>query len=159
MSKVPPQVSVDDTISTRLRQLSEAALDLNAASDELSKPIAIWEATLKKLNLGVSAWAELSSSSTDENGYWWDRHVGYTRLNSRWRIALRAREGFQDETKTETWQFNEAPRWMRIEAVGAFPELLEALVEQARDTAVKIRKKTLEAQEQVAALGKQAGRS
>ena len=74
------------------KQLSHAAVDLNGASDELGKPIQVWEAALKKLNLGVSAWVELSSGG-DDRERWWDRGVGYTKLKDRWGIALRTREG------------------------------------------------------------------
>ena len=43
-----------------LQKLAHAAIGLNSASDELGKAIAIVDAALKKLNLGISAWATLS---------------------------------------------------------------------------------------------------
>src|ERR1039458_6811216 len=43
-----------ENIQATFRQLSHAAVDLNAASDDLSKPISLYEAALKKLNLGIS---------------------------------------------------------------------------------------------------------
>jgi len=48
---VAPQVPPAERIQTTFKQLSHAAVDLNTASDELSKPIYVCEAALKKLNL------------------------------------------------------------------------------------------------------------
>jgi hypothetical protein len=120
------------------KQLSEVATDLNRASDELSKPIGVCEVSLKKLNLGVPAWVT-TSKGTDERGEWWDRGIGYTRLKGLWSISLRTRLGDQVTTEEEVWAFNEAPRWLRIEAVAKLPELLDALLRQAQETTTKIR--------------------
>ena len=130
-----------DDIQNAYKQLSRAAVELHTASDALGQPIEVWEAALKKLNLGVSAWVELSSG---ENGtQWWDRGIGYTKLKD-WGIALRRREGDftrPDDDREEVWPFNEAARWMRIEGISMLPELLEALLKQAEDTTNKIRTK------------------
>ncbi len=148
-----PQVPLSEKIQTTFKQLSHAAVDLNTASDELSKPIQICEAALKKLNLGVSAWVDLAGY--DSGGYWWDRGIGYTQLKDRWGIALRTREGHHgndEDPDPELWPFNEAPRWMRIEGVAKLPDLLEALLKQAHDTTQKIRKKIAQANEVVEAI-------
>jgi hypothetical protein len=139
----PSQASPAERVQNSYKQLSLAAADLNTASDELGTAISVWDAALKKLNLGVSAWAELSSGGDEP--YWWDRSVGYTKLKDRWGIALRTREGVDPvDAKVETWPFNEAPRWMRIEGVGKLPDLLEALLKQAEDTTKKIKGKIAE---------------
>jgi hypothetical protein len=154
---VAPQVPPAERIQTTFKQLSHAAVDLNTASDELSKPIYVCEAALKKLNLGIPAWVELSGA--DAGGYWWDRGLGYTQLKDRWGIALRTRQGHHadDEGDTEEfWSFNDAPRWMRIEAVAKLPDLLEALLKQAQDTTQKIRKRIAQANELVEAISKVA---
>jgi methyl-accepting chemotaxis protein len=151
--QVPPQVPSIDTIQTTFKQLSAAAAELNAASDELSKPMSVCEAALKKLNLGISAWVELSGA--DSGGYWWDRGLGYAQLKDRWGIALRMREGHvSDEVQdtVEMWPFNDAPRWMRIEAVAKLPDLLEALLKQAEDTTRHIKKKIAMVNELIAAI-------
>jgi hypothetical protein len=139
------------------KHLSDAAVDLNTVSDELNKPILAVESALKKLNLGVSAWAVLSEG--EDGPSWWDRSVGYAKIKDRWVIALRTREGYhgQDEGDSEElWPFNDAPRWMRVEAVAKLPELLEALLKQAKDTAQKIKNKIAMANELAAAIGKVA---
>jgi hypothetical protein len=132
-----------EKLQTTYKQLSHAAIDLNTASDELGKPIRIWEGALKRLNLGVSAWVELSSGG--EGPRWWDRSVGYTKLKEgSWGIGLRTREGrddHPDDSSEDLWPFNDAPRWMRVEAVGKLPDLLDALLKQAEDTTKNIRTK------------------
>ena len=155
-----PQVPPAEKIQIIFTQLSKAAVDLNTSSDELSKPIYVCEAALKKLNLGISAWVELSGD--DSGGDWWDRSLGYTQLKDRWCIALRTREGHHansDHDTEELWSFNDAPRWMRIEAVAKLPEVLEALLKQAEETTQKIRKKIAQANELVEAINKVAADS
>lgn len=150
-----PQVPSTQKVQTVYKQLSTAAVDLNAASDEFGKDVSLWDAALQKLNLGVSAWVELSGG-VQEN-LWWDRCVGYAKLKNWWDLVLRTRHGeytAPDEDSEEIWAFNEAPRWMRIEAVGQLPDLLEALLKQAEATTEKIKSKTQQAYELAEALGK-----
>jgi hypothetical protein len=154
----PPQIPITEKVQNTFKQLSLAAVDLNTASDELSKPIYVCDAALKQLNLGIAAWVEISGA--DGGGYWWDRCVGYTQLKDRWGIALRTRQGQHqsDDDDDETlWPFNDAPRWMRLEAVAKLPDLLEALLKQAEDTTQKIRKKIAQANELIEAISKVAG--
>lgn len=155
--QAPAKVSPSERVETIYKQLSTAANDLNTASDELSKPIQVWEAALKKLNLGVPAWVDLSSS---ENGtYWWDRGVGYTKIKDRWAIVLRTRSGDYTDSEgdsEEIWPFNDAARWMRIEGVAKLPELLEALLKQAEETTKRIRNRIAQANELADAISKVA---
>jgi len=55
-----------DRVSGAFEKLASSASELNAVSDELAKPIRSIDATLQKLNLGVSAWVEVASQ-TDES--------------------------------------------------------------------------------------------
>jgi hypothetical protein len=147
-----------ETVHKIYKQLSQASIDLNAASDQLGKPIGVWEAALKKLNLGVSAWVELSSGG-DGDCLWWDRGIGYTKLKDRWGIALRTRDGDlrdPERDSEELWPFNEAPRWIRIEGVGKLPDLLAALLKQAEDTTKKIRAKIEQANQLAEAISRVA---
>jgi hypothetical protein len=137
-----------DKVQTVYKHLSHAAVDLNAVSDELSKAIKVWEAALKKLNLGVPAWVDTSSGGDQPD--WWDRGIGYTRLKEGWGIALRTRSGnynWPERDSDELWAFNDAPRWLRIEGVGKLPDLLEALLKQAEETTKKLRTKVTQANE------------
>jgi hypothetical protein len=153
--KVPPAERVQDSY----KRLTAAATNLNVASDELGKAIAVLEVALQRLNLGVSAWVRLSGWESENHFDWWSREVGYTKLRDKWGIALRKMSGnlnFPDDDSVEQWMFNEAPRWMRAEAVGKIPDLLEALLRQAQDTTKVIKDKTAQAFELAVAMSKVA---
>lgn len=133
-------------VQTSYKQLTVAATNLNTASDGLREAMSVFDAALKKLNLGISAWVTVSGND-DEVGEWWSREIGYTRIGDKWGIALKTASGnygCPDRDSVEKWLFDDAPRWMRIEAVGKIPDLLEALLRQAEDTTKKIEDKTEE---------------
>lgn len=133
--------------------LVTAANELNAASDELGKTITELDAALQNLNLGVAAWVPFSDGS-DEYSYW-SREIGYTKLGNSWGIALREVDGVHHNPEEETvqsWGFNNAPRWMRIDGIAKIPDLLEKLIKQAEDTTKKIKKKNEQAKELTAAI-------
>ena len=156
--------SAPDRVHLALHQLSDSAATINEASDVLRKTISALETTLKKLNLGVSAWVTIAEGGTKaaENRLGkigdspWSREVGYTRLENYWCIALRTVKAtstvFGSKNEEKQWAFNDAPRWMRVEAVSKLPDLLERLAEQANDTAKKIKSKSEEAGRLAAAL-------
>jgi methyl-accepting chemotaxis protein len=158
-AKEGPKAPPIERVQSSYKQLCVAAKNLNAASDELGKLISLFDAALQKFNLGVSAWVEVSGSRDDSTGDWWSRDLGYTRVGNKWGIALRKASGNLDspiEESEEVWLFNEAPRWMRAEAVGKIPDLLEALVKRAGDTTKKIKERTTQVQELAAAMSKAA---
>jgi hypothetical protein len=141
--------SAPERVQAAYRSLSASATNLNAASDELRKTVSVLEQALEKLNLGISTWVTITGDE-EGNGYYWSRDLGYAKIDSKWGIALRTVSGhYSDEgaDKIEEWSFNDAPRWLRIEGVGKFPELLEKLTKQADDFTEKIKKKTAEANE------------
>lgn len=144
---------VAERISAAFPKLRAAAKELNTASDELAKAIAPIEKILQPLSLGVTTWAQISGNE-ELDGQYWSRDVGYTKIAGEWRIAVRTTSGhhnFDHHDETE-WAFNDAPRWMRIEAVTKLPDLLEQLVERVVDTTKKIRAKTKQASEIAEAL-------
>jgi hypothetical protein len=153
----PPEVRPTSRVQASYKELAQAAINLNVASDELGNAIAVLDASLKKLNLGVAAWVTLSSGDGSSRGqdWWWSRDFGYAKVRDKWGIALRTSSGdgnYIDEDSEELWLFNDAPRWMRIEAVGKIPDLLDALLKQAQDTAKGIEKKTAQALELASAI-------
>ncbi len=124
------------------KQLSTAAQTLHTASDDLRKVIRQLDASLKKLGLGFPAWVQISGSS-DETQYW-NRDLGYARVGGKWGLALRDVTGNHidhDDDSEEVWAFNDAPRAMRIEAVGKIPDLLERLLQQTEETTKKLQSK------------------
>jgi chaperonin cofactor prefoldin len=141
-------LTAPEKVQAAYRQLSTSAASLNAVSDELRESISELETALEKLNLGVSAWVKIAGGNDDSGQYYWSRDLGYTQFGKEWGLALRKVSGDEchpEDESQQIWQFNEAPRWMRVDGVGKIPELLEALNKQAEDTAKKIKTKTVEA--------------
>ena len=155
------KLSAPERVQAAFRNLSTSATNLNAASDELRKTVSILEEALKHLNLGISTWVTITGDE-QSNGDYWSRDLGYVRFGGKWGIALREVAGnhaFEEDEKDETWSFNDAPRWLRIEGISKIPELLEKLIKQADDTTERIRKKTVEANELAAAIKAAAAES
>ncbi|HKM84980.1 MAG TPA: hypothetical protein VJW96_02165 [Terriglobales bacterium] len=154
--KLTPKVPPAERVQAAYKQLSLTATTLNSASDDLGSAISVLDAALQRLNLGITAWVTLSGNE-DHYGEWWSRDIGYTRVGDKWGIALKTASGNYgnpDQDSVEKWLFNDAPRWMRIEAVGKIPDLLEALIRQAEDTTKKIQDKTADVLELAAAMSK-----
>lgn len=151
--KAPPAERVQNSY----KRLSLVAKDLNVVSDDLTKAVSILEEALQRLNLGVSAWVRLSGWESEIGNDWWSRDIGYTKLRDKWGIALRKASGnynFPDDDSAEEWTFNDAPRWMRAEAVAKIPDLLDALLKQAQDTTKKIKDRTEQAYQLAVAMSK-----
>jgi hypothetical protein len=135
-------------VQNAFRALTAAADHLNSASDQLGKPIAELEAVLKKLNLGVVVWAQMQGAHNEHGTEWWSRDIGYAKIGGKWGIALRTCTGdlqHPEDDVEEAWQFNEAPRWMRVLGVEHIPKLIEQMVIETNQTTEKIKGKVSEA--------------
>jgi ABC-type transporter Mla subunit MlaD len=152
----PDSIPLSERVAASFSELSSAAKDLNKISDELSQSIASIDHVLQGLNLGVPTWVQIHGGENPHTGaQYWSRDLGYAKINSRWGIALRTREGdynFPDEEVCESWPFSEAPRWLRVDGIEKVPELLEELVQSTRETTEKIRSRIDRAKELAAAL-------
>lgn len=140
---------IPNNITASLQKLTDAATELNAASDTLGAPIEKLAVALQRLNLGVEAWAQYASFQDERSEESWDDSIGYTKFGSQWGIGIRHRECTQehpDEEHYNYWPFNDAPRAMRLEAIDHLPALVDALIEEARDTANRIKQKVGQAQ-------------
>lgn len=152
-AKQEPQVTPVKRVQDSYKQLSMAAASLNSASDGLGKAISKLDAALNRLNLGVSSWVTLSEGDGNQQGqsWWWARQFGYAKVRDKWGVALRTRSGDESHPEggvsEEAWLYNDAPRWMRAEAVGKIPELLETLLKQVQETTKGIEQKTAQAME------------
>lgn len=141
--------SVTVRVSSAYKQLTTAASELNAVSDELGKFVTALDAAIKKLNLGISTWIRLDSRE-DGLGNYAKRDLGYAKVSGRWGIALRAMAGNHnspDISDLEEWLFNEAPRSLRIEAIEKLPDLFEGLIKEAEAATAQIRSRTSQAQQ------------
>ena len=92
----PPQQDsgLQERVSAAFEKLAASAAELNTVSDEVAKPISAIEATLQKLNLGVSAWVDFAGEGIDpRTGAFWDCSLGYAKVSGQWGIAIRTRSG------------------------------------------------------------------
>jgi hypothetical protein len=131
-------------------QLSTAAKDLNDISDELGKCIAEIDVALRKLNLGVVVWVPIrEDSGVPEASWYWSEDIGYAKVGANWGICLRKvtgdYQGGDEAEEVESWLFNDAPRSLRISAIGKIPTLLEKLSKEAVKTTNDIRARLTDA--------------
>lgn len=156
--KVPPT----ERIAASFKKVSAASADLHAASTELNQNINALTEALQMLDLGVAAWHRIAGGRDDENGYYWSRDVGYALVRDDWRIALRKVEGneFADRSYSETvWSFDKAPHFMRIESIAKLPDLLDELHERIVETTAKLKTRSEQTQEFVAAVAQIVGQA
>jgi hypothetical protein len=142
LSQSKPVVSPDNVV-TSFKQLEAAADRLNTISDDLTAPINKLDLAFKDLNLGVPTWVEMEGD-IDENGLYWSREVGYAKVRGKWGIALRTRDGDAsdpDSESIEKWPFSEGPRTLRLKAIDFLPDLIDAMVNEAKQTSEKIKGK------------------
>ena len=93
-----------DRVSAAFEKLATSASELNAVSDELAKPIHSIDATLQKLNLGVSAWVEVAGDRDWNTDRAWERSVGYGKVARTWGLAIRSSSGIAGEhVQEEVW--------------------------------------------------------
>lgn len=137
--------------------LSAIASELNIASDELTKQIAVLDEALKKLNVGLTVWVKFSDHSNPAGEDYDLEQIGYTKLQGKWGISLRHIWGYwgDDDHAGEDgpWLFNDAPRDMRIRSVDKIPDVLRELSKEASNATKKIQEKTKEVHELAAAIG------
>jgi hypothetical protein len=146
--------SLNHRISNSYKQLTQAATELNAVSDELGKFVTALDAALRRLNLGIATWLRLESRE-DGSGNYTKRDLGYAKIGNKWGIALRTMSGNHndvEDSNVEEWLFNDAPRALRIESVEKLPDLFENLVKEADAATKQIRTKTQRAQALATAL-------
>src|SRR5262245_3177771 len=150
--------SLNSRISSSYKQLTQAATELNAVSDELGKFVTALDAALRRLNLGIATWLRLESRE-DGSGNYTKRDLGYAKIGNKWGIALRTMTGNHndvEDSNVEEWLFNDAPRALRIESVEKLPDLFESLVKEADVATKNIRTKMERAQALATALTQQA---
>ncbi len=158
---MPGTNNISEVVTSFYSDLKTVSSDLNAVSDELGKSISEIDTVLKNLNLGVTVWVEIHSGSGDpSNGdfSYWHEDIGYAKCRGSWGVCLRRVDGDQgeDDEGVEQWQFNEAPRALRLSAVDCLIELLQKLIEEGRKTAESIRNKLADVQTVAVALNKAA---
>ena len=129
-------------VSAALEKLAAAAPEINAASDDLVQSIDTIDAALQELNLGVQAWVQVAVVHDEDGDFVSASSLGYDKVSGTWGIAIRY-ESFDNNghTRTVEWQFNQAPRADRLEALEELPVLLEELAKSASTTATQLKSK------------------
>jgi len=152
--------SLSERVQAAYLQLSAVASDLNFVSDELGKSVTELDSALKKLNLGVSVWKPMySNDGLPEDTWYTHEDIGYAKIDGKWGVSLRTVAGdhnYPDRDTIEEWLFNDAPRSLRLSAIGHIPELLDALTQRADETAKSVRGELTTAQAVAAAIKKAA---
>ncbi len=152
--------SLAERVQASYLQLSAVASDLNIVSDQLGKSIAEIDAALKKLNLGISVWVDISNWHGEDLDYYIQR-VGYAKVDGKWGMALRTVSGNENNPEredVEEWLFSDAPRKLRLAAIEKLPNVLKELSEEAVRTTEEIKSKLSEAQEVATAVNNAAER-
>lgn len=132
-------------ISDNLQALSAAASKLNKVMDDLNKALERIEGDILRTGVGVTVWLNVdllgSGVPPDQSVDYWQ--LGFTKIQNRWRIAVRRMETTRDRSDPETQSWRQArpalplasaPRQVRLKA----PPHLEALIEELTDTANRL---------------------
>lgn len=146
-----------DPLPSSLRSLSISAAALNTATLRLTKSIEILDSSLKKLNLGISSWIEISSEHSPDERFWSKEELGYAKVNGKWGLALRVFNGDECVTDEEgtsctEWLFCDAARDLRIRALPHLPRLIVQLNSDAESITSKITERVKEAEELAGAI-------
>jgi hypothetical protein len=146
---IPPA----ERINASFKKLTSVTPELHSAAKELSKTIGELNTALEPLSLRVPAWHTISHGE-DQNGNYWLRAIGYAYVGYEWTIALKTATGNEnhDSHDEEVWAFSKAPRWLIIESISKLPELFETLIERVTDTTEKLKARTDQTKELVAAV-------
>lgn len=152
------KTSLSESVSSSFRELSAAAGALNVVSDELGKAVSEIDDSLKKLNLGVTAWVQMQKwgGAHERDLSYTIEELGYAKINSKWGIAVRVRSGDDEhpeyDESVEAWLFNDATRALRLRAIKKIPELLNKLSEEATKVTKELQVKLADAQAVAAAV-------
>ena len=129
MSTDVPQDHPAFTLIPATSGLTKQAKELNEATKRLNEVAEDIEATLQKLNIGVSAFVSFSGRENDSSS----ESLGYSKLGNRWGLVIRTYQydGGGDCIGYEDSSFFSVPRDTRINAIGQITELLKKLSSEA----------------------------
>jgi len=126
------------SVATDLKTLSKNAKTLNKLTDDLTQQVGQIESVINALNLGLSSFVVIEESP-DMTGVW----SHYTRLwyvrddKSKWGLTIDEFDEHNQDPENcrnhKSWAFREAPRVLRLKAVGFIPDLLADLVKQSEN--------------------------
>ena len=130
------------SVESAFQRLSKTAIKLNDASDELTTLVTRLDLSLKKLNLGVSAWVDIEYDQNNDDMSYHRECLGYTKWGKKWGVVITVADGDLGDdphnAERDGWLFLDAPRELRIKAVEKIPELIEALDKAANSLATNL---------------------
>jgi prefoldin subunit 5 len=138
------------SIPSALKALSKSATALNTATHRLTKSVEILDDALRKLNLGISSWVDISFGSSPDERFSSTEQLGYAKVNGKWGLALKViteDEFAQGEPDVATWLFCDASRDFRIRALPHLPKLIAQLDRDAESITAKLSESAKEAEE------------
>lgn len=140
--------SREAVLQSSFRELSTNTKQLNEASDDLSAYLHTLDEAFTGLNIGVTGWVTVTTSSEEQNPYLFtEEQLGYSKVGQRKGLAVRivkidrSESGEDREEVKDLWLLNDAPRAMRLRAVDYIPELMQVLTKEAAQTAKRVREK------------------
>ena len=129
-------------LKASFQKLALASQTLNTASGKFADSITTLDEAINKLNIGITAWVNVSSSSPTDSApnQYFEERVGYAKTNGRWGLSLctvnvlDVPDGLVDDVQG-LWLYNDAPRELRLRALKHVPELIDNLASEALRTA------------------------
>jgi hypothetical protein len=137
--------SKDAKVQDELRSLSILAPALNTASDLFTRAINCLDESLKRLNVGLSAWVAFRKMADYLPPAYNQYEIGYCKIDGRWGLAIRHSWGNDAEDRHNIdgpWFFNDSPRDLRLASADKLPQLISALNEATIKATQRIQKKT-----------------
>jgi hypothetical protein len=148
--EAPPKPPASLRVATAFKHLAKSSQALNESVTEWAGYIHSLNSALKKLNIGVSAWYNFAEGQDDDGHGFWSRQIGYSKIGDDHCLVIRKVWGdlrSPDEESSETWRFEEAPRWLMLDATGKIADLLETLVKRTDETTARVAKRKKETAE------------
>jgi len=149
-----------DKIDSTLKKLASVSQSLNQASDLVTARIGEVESALREYKLGVEAWVDIRrwyDEGQFTDGSWYrlgrTRRLAYGKKDGKWGLLTYIIAEESDEYEEFAF-LREAPRDLRLNAIDKLPELLDALVEKAVQTAQEASRKAEKAGHIAAGLAK-----
>jgi hypothetical protein len=135
------QSAVPSKLSSVAKELFDSAYELNKESDRLTQAVAPFNEFFKKLNIGISFWFKwIETESNSGNA------IGYARVNGKWGIAIKHFENDGPKSAKpdapkyaeEVWLFDNAPRWMRVDAIAHLEDVVRIGLERTEEMRGKV---------------------
>jgi hypothetical protein len=128
---LPPTAGPNPLLTDEVQDTIDGLTD---ATDKLNEALAVYEAQLGRLALGVGVWVMTVDPTQNRNRT--QTQIGYRRIEGRWQLCVWRREG--DQAEPDIWPALQAPRELRLHCYKNLHVLLPAMLRAANSLAVRI---------------------